>query len=83
MVSEASVTGVVKNILILIGVLVIVRFIGRTLIAKRNLDKERELVSRERELLRKKEFVKKNQGKTSIIGKGKVQAEDADFEEVS
>jgi len=37
MLVEASFTGLVKTILILIGVLVIVRIIGRTLIAKRNL----------------------------------------------
>jgi hypothetical protein len=31
---------------------------------------------------KKKDFVRKNQGKTSILSKGKIQAEDADFEEV-
>lgn len=82
MLIEASFTGLVKTILILIGLLVIVRIIGRTFIAKRNLDKERELIAREKELLRKKEFVKRNEGKTSIISKGKVSAEDTDFEEV-
>jgi hypothetical protein len=48
MIVTASFTGVIKTILILIGVLVILRIIGRTMIAKRNLEKERELIARER-----------------------------------
>jgi hypothetical protein len=83
MIVAASFTGVVKTVLILIGVLVILRIIGRTLIAKRNLEHERDLIAREREFEKKKEFVRKNQGKTSILTKGKIQAEDADFEELN
>ena len=82
MIVAASFTGVIKTVLILIGVLVIIRIIGRTLIAKRNLEHERDLIAREREFEKKKDFVRKNQGKTSILSKGKIQAEDADFEEV-
>lgn len=82
MIVTASFTGVIKTILILIGVLVILRIIGRTMIAKRNLEKERELIAREREFQKKKEFVRKNKGKTSILSNSKLQAEDADFEEV-
>ena len=82
MIVAASFTGVIKTVLILIGVLVIIRIIGRTLIAKRNLEHERDLINREREFEKKKEFVRTNQGKTSILSKGKIQAEDADFEEV-
>jgi hypothetical protein len=82
MIVAASFTGVIKTVLILIGVLVIIRIIGRTLIAKRNLEHERDLIAREREFEKKKDFVRKNQGKTSILTKGKIQAEDADFEEL-
>ncbi|MCF8408625.1 MAG: hypothetical protein K9G36_06570 [Crocinitomicaceae bacterium] len=82
MIVAASFTGVIKTVLILIGVLVILRIIGRTMIAKRNLEHERDLINREREFEKKKDFVRKNQGKTSILSKGKIQAEDADFEEV-
>jgi hypothetical protein len=82
MIITASFTGVIKTVLILIGVLVILRIIGRTMIAKRNLEHERDLINREREFEKKKDFVRKNQGKTSILSKGKIQAEDADFEEV-
>ena len=82
MIVAASFTGVIKTVLILIGVLVILRIIGRTMIAKRNLEYERDLINREREFEKKKDFVRKNQGKTSILSKGKIQAEDADFEEV-
>jgi hypothetical protein len=82
MIVAASFTGVIKTVLILFGVLVILRIIGRTMIAKRNLENERDLINREREFEKKKDFVRKNQGKTSILSKGKIQAEDADFEEV-
>jgi uncharacterized protein YxeA len=82
MIITASFTGVIKTVLILIGVLVILRIIGRTMIAKRNLEQERDLINREREFEKKKDFVRKNQGKTSILTKGKIKAEDADFEEV-
>ena len=82
MIVAASFTGVIKTVLILIGVLVILRIIGRTMIAKRNLEHERDLINREREFEKKKDFVRKNQGKTSILSKGKIQAEDADLEEV-
>jgi hypothetical protein len=82
MIVAASFTGVIKTVLILIGVLVILRIIGRTMIAKRNLEHERDLINREREFEKKKDFIRKNQGKTSILSKGKIQAEDADFEEV-
>jgi uncharacterized protein YxeA len=82
MIITASFTGAIKTVLILIGVLVILRIIGRTMIAKRNLEQERDLINREREFEKKKDFVRKNQGKTSILTKGKIHAEDADFEEV-
>ena len=82
MIITASFTGVIKTVLILIGVLVILRIIGRTMIAKRNLEQERDLINREREFEKKKDFVRKNQGKTSILTKGKIKAEDADFEEI-
>jgi uncharacterized protein YxeA len=82
MIITASFTGVIKTVLILIGVLVILRIIGRTMIAKRNLEQERDLINREREFEKKKDFVRKNQGKTSILTKGNIHAEEADFEEV-
>jgi len=83
MIVTASFTGVIKTVLIFIGVLVILRIIGRTLIAKRNLEHERDLIAREREFEKKKEFVRKNQGKTSVLSKGKIQAEHAEFEELN
>ncbi len=82
MVVEASVTGLFRTVLIIIGVLVVLRTIGRALIAKRNLDEEKKLKQRERDFQKRKEFIQKNQGKTSVIGKSKITAEDTSFEEV-
>ncbi len=53
---EASVTGLFRTILILIGVFTLLRFLGRILVAKRNLASEKEMRRREEE----KNFTRKN-----------------------
>lgn len=86
MIVEASITGFFKTILILIGVLVALRFIGRLMIAKRNLDEEREMLRREKDFHKERNEKLKNFGKVTVSGRkqssGSVQAEDVDFEEV-
>lgn len=85
MVAEASLTGFFKTILILIGVLVVLRFLGRLMIAKNNLEKEREMLQRERDFQRERKDKLRNFGKVSVIGKKnstKGTVEDVDFEEI-
>lgn len=84
MLVEASITGVVRTILIIIGVLVILRFIGQLIQAKNNMEEERAMNERDRKLRSEKEQKRKNLGKTSILKRGNnnVQAEDVDFEEI-
>ena len=84
---ESSVTGFFKTVLIVIGVLVALRFLGRVMIAKRNLDEERDLLKREREFEKEKAEKLKNFGKVAVVGKSKGKSspgktEDVDFEEV-
>lgn len=70
-----------RTILIIIGVLVIVRFIGKLMNAKRNLG-EQERHNRQREAYqREKEETQKNLGKVTIL-RGRKEAEDVDYEEV-
>lgn len=83
-VSEASIGGLFKTVLIIIGVFVLIRFLGKVMIAKRNVDEERELLRREREFTKERHEKMKNFGKVSVskeTPKGKVQ--DVDYEEVN
>lgn len=83
----ASLTGLVKTTLMIIGALVALRLIGRVMIAKRNLEEERELLKRERDFQRERTEKLKSFGKVSVIGRKQKTsssgtAEDVDFEEI-
>ncbi|SFT51214.1 hypothetical protein SAMN05216474_0989 [Lishizhenia tianjinensis] len=70
-----------RTVLIIIAVLVIVRFIGRLMNAKRNIS-EQERFNKQKEAYRKeKEDTQRNIGKVSIL-RGRKEAEDVDYEEV-
>ncbi|MES2555122.1 MAG: hypothetical protein V4604_03175 [Bacteroidota bacterium] len=84
---EASFTGLVKTILLIIGAAVALRFIGRLMIAKRNIEEERELLKRDRSFQKERNEKLRNFGKINVV-KGQQQTtsntatEDVDFEEV-
>lgn len=85
MIVEASVTGLFKTLLIIIGAFVVIRFFGQLMIAKRNMEEERQMNKRQNKLNKERNEKLRNFGKTKIvtenrISKGKV--EDVDFEEV-
>lgn len=85
---EASVTGLFKTILLILGAAVLLRFLGRVMIAKRNLDEERELLKRERDFQSERNDKLKNFGKVSVVDRkaeksASTAAEDVDFEEVN
>ncbi len=80
---EASISGLFKTILMIFGALVLLRFLGRVMIAKRNLDEERADLAREKEFVKERNEKMKNFGKVSVSKsspKGDVQ--DVDYEEV-
>lgn len=79
----ASFTGLVRIILLIIGSMVALRFIGRLMIAKRNLEEERQIVEREKSFQKERNEKMKTFGKTSIsksTPNGAVQ--DVEFEEM-
>lgn len=82
MVVEASVTGLFRTLLIIVGALVILRFIGQLMTAKRNMEAERAMNEEDRKLRNEKEQKQKNLGKTKIVRGKSEDAEDVDFEEV-
>ena len=86
MIHEASITGLFKTLMILIGVFVLLRFLGQLMNAKRNMEEERQLNARDRKLQKEKAYKQKNLGKTKVVSKnqssGNSGVEDVDFEEV-
>ncbi|MEJ6616071.1 MAG: hypothetical protein QNL61_04065, partial [Crocinitomicaceae bacterium] len=81
MVSEASVVGVFRTLLILIGLFIVIRFFGRLATAKRNQDEINAMDEARRKFNAEKERVSKNLGKTKISDKssGNSEVEDVDF----
>jgi uncharacterized membrane protein len=91
MIVEASVTGIFRTILIIVGTLALLRFLGRIMIAKRNLEEERSILKAKRKQEKELEKIKKRFGKTDIVNDNsnsnhlKInpnKVEDVDFEEI-
>lgn len=84
MIVEASVTGLFRTLLIVVGAILLVRFIGQFMNAKKNMDEEREMNAQNQKFKEDKEKSTSNLGKTEILNKkgGSLDAEDVDFEEI-
>lgn len=77
-----SITGLLKMLLIIIGVFVILKFVGKMMIAKRNMDEHNQHHSSQKAFNQEKERVQREQGKVTINKTSSAPAEDVDFEEV-
>ena len=77
-----SIPGTFRMILIIIAVFVIVRFFGRIMMAKRNLDAEKRYNQNTDAYKKAKEQSKSEKGKVHIVEGGYREAEDVDFEEI-
>ena len=85
MIVEASVTGLFRMLLIIVGVMLLLRFLGQFMMAKRNMEEEREMNSSRRQFDEAKRKSKENSGKIRILGKKRSNSEDiedVDFEDV-
>lgn len=84
MVVEASITGLFRTLLIILGAIVLLRFIGQLMQAKRAMEDERRLNERSRRERDEVQKTVRNYGKTRVISSkdrtGDV--EDVSFEEV-
>lgn len=74
-----------KTILIIIGAFVALRFIGQMMIAKRNLDEQKEMDEKEKKFQRERKEKLRDFGKVTVSrsnsgSKGDIQ--DIDYEEV-
>jgi uncharacterized membrane protein YhiD involved in acid resistance len=84
-IAEASITGLFRTLLILIGAFVLLRFIGQLMNAKRNMDEEHSLNKQQRDFENERKAKQQNLGKTSVLSKTQnteSTAEDIDFKEV-
>ena len=89
MLVTASITGLFKTILIILGAFVLLRFLGQVMMAKRNMEEERRLNRNKRNFEDERAQKLKNFGKVTISGlsgKGRREqndAEDAEYEEIN
>ena len=84
-IAEASITGVFRMVFIIIGVLVVLRFVGQLMIAKRNIAEEKEMDRRRKAQNAEARRKRKHLGKTQILGKKQSSNdgfEDVEFEEI-
>lgn len=79
---EASVSGFLRTILIIIGAIVALRFLGQLMIAKRNMEEERVLNERQRKFEQERSEKLKKFGKISILGGSKKKTSNSDYTDV-
>jgi hypothetical protein len=92
MVLEAGVVNLFRTLLILVGVFVLLRFIGRLMAAKRNLEEDQMLRDEQKQFEQEIEAKKASFGKTSVLakkkstsntkGNGSSPIEDVEYEEI-
>ena len=90
MIIEASIVGIFKTVLLILGAFVLLRFLGQLMIAKRNMEEERMLNKKHRDVEAERNQKLKNFGKTSILNAKKKSPtkkegdfiQDVDYEEV-
>ena len=81
---EASIVGVIKTVLIILGFFVILNFFGKVLILKRNLAEEERVIKEKKKQEAKKKYINKNLGKTTILkSRQSMDVQDVEHEELS
>lgn len=79
MITEASIVGVFRMVLIILGVIILLRIIGQFMIAKRRMDEQSDLKKRKTEEEKERARHLKNKGKISIKKVSKDDFKDDDF----
>ena len=88
MIVEASISGLFRTVLIILGAFVLLRFLGQLMMAKRNMEEERKINERQRTFDKERSQKLRNFGKVNILARNKRktgisdQAEDVDYEEI-
>ena len=83
---QASIIGTFKTAMFFIGAFFLLRLIGRLMIARRNIETERQMLEREKKFQRERGEKLKNFGKVNVAATKssakRPDAEDVDFEEI-
>lgn len=78
---QASAIGVFRTILIVVFIIVVLRFVGKVLRARRNIQEQHNANAQKHAVRKAQEESRKNKGKITIQN-GHQNAEDVDYEEV-
>lgn len=84
-IAEASIVGLFKILLIIIGAIVVLRFFGQLTNTKRNITEQNRMKESEKEFAKEKKRKSANLGKTNVIGKKSERLSDVvdvEFEEI-
>jgi hypothetical protein len=83
MVVTASVSGVLKTILMLLGAMVVLKYLGQLLVAKRNIAEQNKFREEQSKIQKQKAHFERNKGKISILRNVKPDnVKDVDYEEI-
>ncbi len=84
MVAEASVTGLLKTIFIIIGVMVVLKYIGQLMVAKRNIAEQNRMRAGEKLAEKQRAQFERNKGEISILRNVTPRnVQDVDYEEIN
>jgi hypothetical protein len=84
MVVTASVSGVLKTILMLLGAMVVLKYLGQLLVAKRNIAEQSRFREEQDKIQKQKAHFERNKGKISILRNVRPHnVKDVDYEEVN
>ena len=83
MVVTASFSGVFKTILMLLGAMVVLKYLGQLLVAKRNIAEQNKFREEQDKIQKQKAHFERNKGKISILRNVKPDnVKDVDYEEI-
>jgi hypothetical protein len=83
MVVTASVSGVLKTILMLLGAMVVLKYLGQLMVAKRNIAEQNKFREEQDKIQKQKAHFERNKGKISILRNvSPNNVKDVDYEEV-
>jgi hypothetical protein len=83
MVVTASISGVFKTILMLLGAMVVLKYLGQLMVAKRNIAEQNRFREEQNIIQKQKAHFERNNGKISILRNVNPRnVKDVDYEEV-
>ena len=83
MVVTASISGVLKTILMLLGAMVVLKYLGQLMVAKRNIAEQSRFREEQDKIQKQKSHFEQNKGKISILRNVNLSnVKDVDYEEI-